>query len=174
MKSGEVKIGECYETKFGTWWSTVRIDSTSTKGGWNATVTRSGRRVHIKDAGRLRRLPSATEDAGESAPPEADRPTDGMGECAFGETAGVLYNGAPRTSATEAAAKVLEESGMVMRATELIEAMAEKGLWSSPAGKTPAATLSAAIMREIAAKGDAARFRRVGRGQFAAVAKEGA
>ena len=44
--------------------------------------------------------------------------------------------------------------------------MAKRGLWSSPNGKTPEATLYAAILREIGTKGDAARFRKVERGQF--------
>jgi len=43
--------------------------------------------------------------------------------------------------------------------------MLAKGLWKT-SGKTPAATLYAAIIREIAAKGKEARFRKVGRGQF--------
>jgi hypothetical protein len=53
-----------------------------------------------------------------------------------------------------------------MRAKDLIEAMATQGLWQSPNGKTPHATLYAAILREITTKGDAARFRKVERGQF--------
>ena len=44
--------------------------------------------------------------------------------------------------------------------------MAGRGYWTSPAGKTPAATLSAAIHREIANKGHQARFRKVQRGKF--------
>jgi hypothetical protein len=39
-------------------------------------------------------------------------------------------------------------------------------LWQTE-GKTPAATLSSAILREITTKGDAARFRKVGPGKFA-------
>ena len=54
-----------------------------------------------------------------------------------------------------------------MRAQELIAAMAEQGLWSSPAGKTPHATLYAAMMREGYDKGTASRFRKVDRGLFA-------
>ncbi len=54
-----------------------------------------------------------------------------------------------------------------MRAQELIAAMAEQGLWKSLAGKTPHATLYTAMLREIGAKGDAARFRKVDRGMFA-------
>lgn len=46
-------------------------------------------------------------------------------------------------------------------------AMAEQGLWKSPAGATPHATLYAATLREIGKKGGDARFRKVERGQFA-------
>ena len=71
-----------------------------------------------------------------------------------------------RVGALDAAAQVLREAGKPMRAKELIEVMAAKGLWSSPKGKTPEATLYAAMVREIGTKGDAARFRKTERGQF--------
>lgn len=71
-----------------------------------------------------------------------------------------------RVSALDAAAEVLKQAGKPMRAGEMIVAMAEQGLWSSPAGKTPHATLYAAILREIGTKGGEARFRKVERGQF--------
>lgn len=73
-----------------------------------------------------------------------------------------------RFSALDSAARVLAASKEPMRAKDLIAAMAEQGLWSSPSGKTPEATLYAAIIREIAAKGNEARFRKVERGLFAA------
>lgn len=72
-----------------------------------------------------------------------------------------------RVSALDAAATVLKDSGQAMRATEMIAAMAEKGLWTSPNGKTPHATLYAALLREIGAKAKDARFRKVERGKFA-------
>lgn len=72
-----------------------------------------------------------------------------------------------RTSALDAAATVLASAGSPLRAKELIDAMAAKGLWTSPAGKTPEATLYAAMLREMNTKGAAARFRRVDRGRFA-------
>ena len=71
-----------------------------------------------------------------------------------------------RISALDAAAEVLRNAGKPMRSQEMITAMAEQSLWSSPAGKTPQATLYAAILREISAKGDAARFRKADRGLF--------
>ena len=71
-----------------------------------------------------------------------------------------------RVSALDAAAEVLRKASNPMHAQEMIAAMAEQGLWSSPNGKTPHATLYAAILREIRAKGEAARFRKAERGQF--------
>ena len=50
-----------------------------------------------------------------------------------------------KTSALDAAAKVLAESGAAMTAQTMIEAMAAKGYWSSPGGATPAATLYTAV-----------------------------
>ena len=73
-----------------------------------------------------------------------------------------------RMSALDAAAQVLAASEVPMRAKEMIAAMEAKGLWRSPGGKTPEATLYAAIIREIAAKGTAARFKKHERGVFVA------
>ena len=72
-----------------------------------------------------------------------------------------------RLSALDAAAKVLAETGQPMRCTELIAAMTAKGYWTSPAGKTPASTLYAALLRELRTKKDQARFRKTDRGKFA-------
>ena len=69
-------------------------------------------------------------------------------------------------SAVAAAARVLAESGQPMSCPELIAQMAAKGYWSSPAGKTPASTLYAALLREINTKKDASRFRKTDRGKF--------
>ena len=76
-----------------------------------------------------------------------------------------------RVSALDAAAQVLAKAGKPMRSQELIAAMAKQGLWKSPAGKTPHATLYAAMMRDARDKGSASRFRKVDRGQFAFNAK---
>ena len=73
-----------------------------------------------------------------------------------------------RLSALDAAATVIATATGPMRASELIAKMQADGLWTSPGGKTPEATLYAAIIREIAAKGDAARFKKANRGLFVA------
>lgn len=69
-----------------------------------------------------------------------------------------------KVSALDAAAQVLAKADKPMGAQELITAMAEKGLWTSPGGKTPHATLYAAMIREIGTKGKDARFKKVERG----------
>lgn len=69
-------------------------------------------------------------------------------------------------SGLDAAAKVLADAGTPMRARELVNTMIERGLWKS-GGKTPHATIYAAMIREIAAKKSAARFRKTDRGLFA-------
>lgn len=70
------------------------------------------------------------------------------------------------TSALDAAAEVLRNAGEALNCPALITKMAEGGLWTSPNGKTPHATLHAAINREIKTKGKEARFRKAERGKF--------
>ena len=72
-----------------------------------------------------------------------------------------------RTSALDAAAQVLKEAAAPMNCKAMIETMAAKGLWTSPGGKTPAATLYSAILREVGEEGEQARFKKTDRGQFA-------
>ena len=69
-------------------------------------------------------------------------------------------------SQIEAAVKVLAESNAAMTSKQMIEAMASKGYWTSPGGKTPHATLYSAILREIQKKGSESRFVKVDKGQF--------
>ena len=78
---------------------------------------------------------------------------------------------ARKYSALAAAAKVLSDANTEMNCTQMIETMAAKGYWTSPGGKTPAATLYAAIIRHIATKGGEARFQKTGKGTFAATNK---
>jgi hypothetical protein len=73
-----------------------------------------------------------------------------------------------KLSAINAAHKVLVDSGKAMNCQELIAAMTENGLWTSPGGLTPHATLYSAILRELKAKGGESRFRKAEKGKFAA------
>jgi hypothetical protein len=184
MKKDEVKIGQSYEAKVSNRVVTVRIDSANSHGGWNATNTATGKRIRIKSAQRLRRAAGAEASTSrrsrratqvETAVPEINPTVEiitgqPVPEPAPGKKTRTRKTPAEpkpkRVSALDAAAQVLSASDKPLRAKEMIEAMATQGLWASPNGKTPEATLYAAILREIGTKGDAARFRKVERGQF--------
>ena len=71
-----------------------------------------------------------------------------------------------KLSALDAAARVLAETKKVLSCSELIEAMASKGYWTSPGGKTPQATLCAALQREIVVKKDQSRFKKTAPGRY--------
>lgn len=156
MKKSEVKVGGTYTAKVSDRLVPVRIDSAHSKQGWNATNTKTGKRIHIKSAQRLRgpakankqKSAAVTKVPAKKPPAKQDTKPKRMG-------------------ALDAAAQVLKKAGQAMNCKALIAAMAEQGLWSSPNGKTPHATLYAAILREIGKKGNAARFKKVDRGQFA-------
>jgi len=72
-----------------------------------------------------------------------------------------------KLSQLDAAAQVLAKASEPMNCPELVKAMAEKGLWSTPGGKTPAGTLHASLLREINLKGKESRFVKTERGKFA-------
>ena len=69
-------------------------------------------------------------------------------------------------SGIDAAAKILVDAGGALSCKAMVEEAIEKGYWK-PGGKTPAATMYAAILREIQKKGDASRFVKTERGKFA-------
>ena len=183
MKKIEVKIGGMYVAKVSDRLVTVRIDSVHSRQGWNATNTKTGKRIHIKSAQRLRGEAKKTTKAETLEATEAAAASDEKAEapvkaaCLRAPHRQATKKAGPkkvggkqkpkRVSALDAAVQVLAQAERPMRAQELVVAMAEQGLWSSPAGKTPHATLYAAMLREIGAKGEAARFQKVDCGLFA-------
>lgn len=68
-------------------------------------------------------------------------------------------------SGLDAAAKVLSEAKEPMSAKQIVETMLTKGTWKT-SGATPHTTIYAAMIREIAAKGGDARFKKTARGRF--------
>jgi len=69
-------------------------------------------------------------------------------------------------AALDAAFLILSKSDEPMRPRDLIVIMAEKGLWTSPVGRTPAATLTASLLREIMRKGPESRFAKAAPGKY--------
>jgi hypothetical protein len=65
----------------------------------------------------------------------------------------------------DAAVRVLREAGTPMNCGDIVKTALEKGYWQTK-GRTPAGTIYAAVIREIAVKGDKSRFRKTDRGMF--------
>ena len=161
MKTADVKIGGTYSANVSGAHTTVRIETERVGGGWFATNLGTGKRVTIKTARRLTpsRL-SGYKNAAIFKPIEKKAKTTKT-------TPDAKPTATKKLGALSAALKVLTEAGEPMNAVSLIEAMSTKGLWTSPGGKTPHATLYAAIVREIQTKGADARFKKTDRGLFA-------
>lgn len=77
---------------------------------------------------------------------------------------------AKKMSQIDAALAVLAKAGEPMNCKAMVEAMAKQGLWTSPGGATPDATLYASILRDLK-KGKDARFAKIERGQFTLAGK---
>jgi hypothetical protein len=75
-----------------------------------------------------------------------------------------------RHSLLNLAAKALAEAGRPMTCKEMVDKVLATGLWQTK-GRTPSATLYSAVIREVATKGESARFCKVDKGKFAAATK---
>ena len=70
-----------------------------------------------------------------------------------------------RLSLLDAAALELSRADEPKTCREIVQAILANGTWTT-SGKTPTATLSAALHREIKGRGDESRFAKAGRGRF--------
>lgn len=172
MRSKDVKIGMLCETVVDDGQTVVvRITSEAKGGGWNAINTTNDKKVKIKNPRDLAPMVSsaAPQENEEEQEDGEDQEVDGGGEVA--DTTAETPIPKPRKTKSgamtgvDAAAKILFDHGQPMGCQEIVAKAAEDGLWN-PAGKTPAATLYSAILREITLKGDQSRFTKVSRGQF--------
>jgi hypothetical protein len=123
-------------------------------------------------AERIEKLESEAPAVGEAAaPPESGRATKAVrtsrkrGSGVVGERGGAGEGGGG--GGLNAAQRVLAEAKEPMRIRDITKAAMDNGWWK-PAGKTPWATLAAAIGREIKEKGKQSRFKKTDRGLFIA------
>ena len=138
---------------------------TSSKKSAKPTIDAATKKVLAVTGANLARIEA--QERGEAPPPPE---SDGKATKAGGKNkaAKAKAEKPKRVSALDAAAQVLAGSKEPLTSQDLIKAMAEQKLWTSPGGKTPHATLYAAIIREISTKGKDARFKKVDRGMFTA------
>jgi hypothetical protein len=191
MKKNEVKINGYYSAKVSDKLTVIRIIDENPHGGWEATNTRTGKKVTIKSPARLRA--EVTPD-GKPVKTKAEAPAKVSDEApvAHGgepateastdttETAGrdtgqrgatgakpAATSTATRMSLVDAAIQIMKEVDEPMNTKRMVELVSERDLWQpSRGGKTPHATLYSAILREIRDKGDDSRFEKVERGKF--------
>lgn len=158
MKKEQVTIGARYIAKVSGKLAEVRIDSENAHGGWNATNVGTRKKVRIKSAQRLRAPAGIVQPL---APASADA------AAANARTGKAAKDDKPtKVSGLDIAAAILKEAGQPMHVSQVLKIMMDKSMWKT-GGKTPQATIYAAIIREIKAKGDQARFKKINKGVFA-------
>ena len=113
-------------------------------------------------AGKAKTSPVSKKDAKASKTPKTVKKADTAKHAAAGAA----------MSGLDAAARVLAGVEEPMDCGSIVEIALAKGYWQTK-GKTPRATVYAAVIREIQKKGEAARFRKAGRGKFELARKEG-
>jgi len=170
MKKHEVKLGGRYSAKVSDKVVVVRIDAENPHGGWEATNEATGKKVHIKSAQRLRgeakpkaaaKEAAPTADVGPTAKPDAKVAPEAKGK----KAKAAKPKGERKPGILTLAVDVLKDAKTPMDCKAIVEKVLAKGLWQTK-GKTPAGTLYAAVIREIAAKGKEARFHKTDRGMF--------
>jgi hypothetical protein len=169
MKKNEIQIGGTYLAKVTDKVVSVRLDAENPHGGWDATNLATGKKVRIKSAQRLR------GPAQESAPRRmAEVAAEAQQAQVAAEATAPKTRKAPKApkepkvkkvSGLDAAAQVLADKGEPMTCGDIVNTMLAKGLWTTH-GKTPAATIYSAMLREIDAKPGESRFAKTGRGLF--------
>lgn len=194
MKKNEVKINGVYRVKVSGTVCDVRITGENPHGGYDGVNTATNRKVRIKSPQRLRAIVgerpgkrkvimSLAEYEAEAKAEKKDRPKDDVAETVAAVENGSLAEGVTvpaakkrqsisdkpakdrKPSGLDAAATVLAEAGEPLNTKEMVDRMLAKGLWKT-GGRTPSATIYAAIIREISVKGNDARFRKTARGMF--------
>jgi len=126
------------------------------------------KKAGTKNAGKQEKTTKKSKSKGErtqAAPKPATETTVAKTATAEAKTRKKTVREDGTMSGIDAAAKILVDAGGALNCKAMVDQAIKKGYWK-PGGKTPAATMYAAILREIQKKGDAARFVKTERGMF--------
>ena len=169
MKKADVQIGETYLVKVAGNLVPVKITREHGDGGWEGRSVKTGKTIRIKSAQRLRKCVDDTAPVAAKAKEATKDATDAPQRDTGERGATGANREAKPMSLLDAAAYLLSlGTGDAMRCQTIVDLAIQRSLWAPRnGGKTPANTLSAAMRREIKAKGDASRFRLAERGKFA-------
>ena len=180
MKKSEIEVGGQYTCKVSDKIVVVRITGENPHGGWDATNMKTGKAVRINSAQRLRSAKFVDQKALDATlaerpskkakAPKAEAPAPtGDTQSSPEAPAAAPEVKEKKMGLVSAAIQILKDGANTpMGVKEMVEQVTAKDLWSpARGGKTPAATLYAAIFREIKQKGEASRFIQPDRGKFA-------
>lgn len=164
MKAKSIQTGNTYHITFGRNDVLGEVIA-ATETGWQVRLAASDKVVKVNNSDRFLRKARTIRTTQEEQPepqvePAPEMPTEPQKK--RGSIKGLM-------SGLDAAAKILTEDNTKMNVRQITEAAIERGYWS-PEGKSPAATISSGIQREIRDKGQNSRFMRVGKGLFATYA----
>ena len=194
LKPEHLQVGHVYSVKLNgpTGGAQPVLITEQTKDGWKGEVVGLAKpqAVTITDPKRVRRhckslpakygMPSAqaAARAGEAkaarGAPDATRAKGGREGASQTGAKAAKKAKTPREkrpSLLDLAAEVLAKAKEPMDCKAIVEKVLASGRWQTK-GKTPAATLYSAIIREVAKKPKDTRFKKVGRGTFAHAGKE--
>ena len=166
LKPESIQVGRVYSVKLNGRCQPVLITG-KTADGWTGEVVglKKPQPVTITDPTRVRsHCPSLTTKFG--SPAAKAKAADALAKAKAKDATRTPR--ARQGGVLAAAVKVLAAAKEPMGCKAIVEAALAKGLWQTK-GKTPAATLYSAILREIQKKGKEARFRKVERGKFTVV-----
>ncbi len=169
MQASKIERNKVYEITIGKNKTTVKVLSVDTRvngqTAFDCMNVKTDKRLTVTDPKRFLReiKDEKSNPIGKAAKEEAivadtkkERGKGGKG----GKPTGKM-------SALDAAHEILKEQNRAMNVKEITELAISSGRWS-PNGKTPTATLSAAVQMEVIKKGEASRFVKTGRGLFIA------
>ena len=161
MKAKDVQIGEVYAIKVAANVTAVRITEENPFGGWNGVNINTNKPIRIRTASRIR----GPWKKGGRTETHTSAHVEKKTETPAQNTTLATEPNTAKLGGLSAAVKVLQEAGEPLNCKTMIERMLQKGYWTTN-GKTPEATLNAAIAREIKTKGPLSRFKKVERGLF--------
>jgi hypothetical protein len=169
----KVKVGMVYKVKFGGGRVSAEITKSLPQGRFEAVILPSGTRIKVSAENIEGEGMTQKEWAQQRTPKDNGEVTEEDEQ--YIKEANIMAKKkkavktnkkkARKTSGLDAAARVLQEIGKPMKCPDIVKAALEKGYWSTE-GKTPAATVYSAVIREITNKGNKSRFRKTGRGEF--------
>ncbi|MCL2119705.1 MAG: winged helix-turn-helix domain-containing protein [Planctomycetaceae bacterium] len=156
MQTKSIQVGNVYNITLGRNEVLGEVIE-ATESGWNVRLLASDKVVKVNNPDRFIRKARTIAITGDA--PKAN------GKKAKATTSKQSKEG---MSALDATYRVLVEIGTALTVRQITEVIQEKGYCPNLNGATPHLTISSALQREVARKGDESRFYKGGKGLFGA------